>query len=367
MRTRGRTAVTVPVATVAGMTTHAPEFKLDRPGALIAALPAILGFTPHDSLVLVSLDRGQIGAVLRIDLGDDLMDGLGGLVDVAAAAHPDAAIAVIVDPEGALCAACTDSHRQLCARLDRELDNHGITLLAAHLVDRVEAGGRWQCVDGCGSRGQVEDPESSPVTAAAVFDGRRLYGCREDLQAVIAVADTARTARVAEAVAALRAGTMGGTPDDRARRAVEDVLAATAQVAAGENLTDAEIAVVALGLTDLRVRDTVYALAVGECAEAAETVWALLSRVLPESLRAEALVQLAFSAYVRGDGPLAGLSLEAAQRIDPTHRMAALLDSALQHGMRPEQIRALAITSYRLADELGVVLPGLREIGRRAG
>ena len=35
-----------------------------------------------------------------------------------------------------------------------------------------------------------------------------------------------------------------------------------------------------------------------------------------------ALVLLAFSAYARGDGPLAGVSLEEALRCDATHRMA---------------------------------------------
>jgi hypothetical protein len=378
---RRSSPLTVLVASVSGMTSHHadsdrpefdhhPGFDLNRPGALIAALPAILGFTPLNSLVLVSVERGQVGAVLRVDLGDDLIDGLENLVSVAAAARPDAAIAVIVDAEGALCPSCGDEHRRLCAALSDELGMHGIPLWAAHLVDRVAAGGRWHCVDGCGSRGRVDDPESSPVTVAAVLDGRRLYGRREDLQAVIAVEDIGRSQRIAEAVAALRAGASGQAPADpaaRARRAVEDTVAATARVASGADLTDAEIAVVAHGLADLQVRDTLYALAAGEYAGAAETMWATLARVLPESLRVEALVQLAFSAYVRGDGPLAGMSLEAALQLDAAHRMAAMLDTALQGGMRPEQIRELAHTSYRLADQLGVVLPQRQTFGQRAG
>ena len=59
---------------------------------------------------------------------------------------------------------------------------------------------------------------------------------------------------------------------------------------------------------------------------------------------------LAFSAYARGDGPLAGVSLEAALRCEPEHRMAGMLDTALQSGLRPEQIRELAVTGYRLAE-----------------
>jgi hypothetical protein len=96
-------------------------------------------------------------------------------------------------------------------------------------------------------------------------------------------------------------------------------------------------------------------------------VWALLARTLPEPWRAEALVLLAFSAYARGDGPLAGVSLDAALRCAPEHRMAGMLDQALQSGMRPEQIRELGLTGYRLAKQLGVELPPRQSFGRRAG
>ncbi|MGB3483941.1 MAG: DUF4192 domain-containing protein [Mycobacterium sp.] len=357
------------------MTSHhldfgSADFDLNEPAALIAAIPAILGFTPEDSLVLVTVDRGQIGAVLRVDLDNELSDNLGELVSAAAAARPDAVIAVIVDAAGARCPMCIEGHQRLAAALATEVGGRDIPLVAAHLVDRVAAGGQWHCVDGCGARGRVNDPECSPVAVAAVLDGRRLYGRRSDLQAVIAVDDGPRSQRVAEAVAALQAGEPEAAAADttsRARRAVQDTLAATARIAAGAELTDAEIAVVGFGMADLRVRDTLYGLAVGAAADAAEALWAALARVLPEQWRVEALVQLAFSAYARGDGPLAGVSLEAALRIDPVHRMAGMLDTALQAGMRPEQIRDLAVTAYRLADELGVVLPAREEVGRRAG
>ena len=56
----------------------------------------------------------------------------------------------------------------------------------------------------------------------------------------------------------------------------------------------------------------------------------------------------------------------AALRGDPKHRMAGMLDTALQSGMRPEQIRELAGTGYRLARRLGVRLPPRQAFGRRA-
>jgi hypothetical protein len=345
---------------------QSPDFHLNRPGLLIAALPAVLGFVPEKSLVLVTVDRGRMGCVMRVDLSDDLVPSLEHLAEVAAAARPDSAIAVVIDEDGANCRMCNDEHRELAGLLTTALGERGIEVLAAHVVDRVAAGGRWHCADGCGNAGTVADPFASPLAVAAVLDGRRLYARRADLLEVIAVTDPVRTGALAEVVAGRKLEPFD-RPDEAARADIEAGIAAAARVADGDELGDHELARLAWALTDLRVRDTLYALAVGENAAQAESLWALLSRTLPEPWRVEALVQLAFSAYTRGDGPLAGVSLEAALHIDPTHRMAGMLDTALQSGLRPEKIRDLAGTSFRLADRLRVQLPPMREFGRRAG
>ncbi|HEX4586638.1 MAG TPA: DUF4192 domain-containing protein [Mycobacterium sp.] len=343
-----------------------PDFRLNRPGVLIAALPAVLGFVPEKSLVLVTVDRGEMGCVMRVDLSDELVHSLDHVADVAAAARPDSAIAVVIDEDGANCRMCNDEHRELAGLLTTALAERGIELLAAHVVDRVAAGGRWHCADGCGNAGVVDDPSASPLAVAAVLDGRRLYTRRAELQEVIEVIDPARTDVLAEVIGA-RKPDAAERPDDAARAEIEGAIAAAARVADAEELGDDELARLAWALTDLRVRDTLYALAVGENAGQAESLWGVLARSLPEPWRVEALVLLAFSAYARGDGPLAGVSLEAALRGDPTHRMAGMLDTALQSGLRPEKIRDLAITGYRLADRLGVQLPPIRKFGRRAG
>jgi hypothetical protein len=208
------------------------------------------------------------------------------------------------------------------------------------------------------------------MAAAAVLDGRRLYSRRADLQAVIAVADPVRTAGLRGAFkAATDAATVDADqrPDADARADVEHAMAAAAGAVEGRCPSDADLARLAYGLTDPRVRDTLYALAVGRDAASAESLWVLLARTLPEPWRAEPLVLLAFSTYARGDGPLAGVSLEAALRCNPGHRMARMLDQALQSGMRPEQIRELGLTGYRLAKQLGVKLPPRQSFGRRAG
>ncbi|KAA8960455.1 DUF4192 domain-containing protein [Mycobacterium sp.] len=352
------------------MTTAGSDFDLNRPGALIAALPAVLGFVPEKSLIVVSIGGGELGAVLRVDLSPELTERVGQLAAVAATAEPQAALAVIVDADGAVCPVCNDEYRQLCASLSQELSQRDIVLWAAHVVDRVAAGGRWHCVDGCGSAGIVDDPSASPLAMAAVLDGRRLYARRADLQAVIAVDERSESTELAAALeqrAAARAVAHRTDPDGARRRDVENAMAAAARLADGQPLGDAELAALGCALADVHVRDTLYALAVGENAAEAESLWGLLARRLPAPWRVEPLVLLAFSAYARGDGPLAGVSLAAALCCEPAHRMAAMLDTALQSGLRPEHIRDLAVTGYRLAERLGVRLPPRRMFGQRAG
>jgi uncharacterized protein YbjQ (UPF0145 family) len=117
------------------MTFQNPEFRFDRPGALIAALPAVLGFVPEKSLVLVSLEDGRMGAVMRADLAADLTDNIDRLAEIAATSGADSVVAVIVDADGALCPMCNVDHRQLCDALTDALAEHAVGLSADCIVD----------------------------------------------------------------------------------------------------------------------------------------------------------------------------------------------------------------------------------------
>ena len=261
------------------MTTSQSDFQLNRPGALIAALPAVLGFVPEKSLVLVTVDHGEMGCVMRVDLSPELFGSVGHVAEVAAAARPDAAIAVVVDAEGAGCRLCNDEYRGLAETLRGRLAEHGIGLLDFHVVDRVASGGRWHCLDASGSSGLIDDPSASPLAVAAVLDGRRLYARRDELQQVIQVTDAAASAALARVIRD-RADV-----DVDAARDIEDAMAAAAQVSAGEELPESVVARLACALTDPQVRDTLYALAVGDEAAQAEALWAT---ALPNASRAVA-------------------------------------------------------------------------------
>ena len=254
---------------------------------------------------------------------------------VAARAGGDGAVAVVVSADYAVCPADVG---QLIDALAVELRRCDTELVATYVVDRIAAGARWYCGDGCGAAGVLSDPATSLLADWAVLAGRRLYSSRDELTALVA----ADSDRAAELLPLLN---RAGAPDRRS--AVRAALTAARRLARGAALSDRELAAVGASLTDPRVRDRLFTAAASNRAAEAEALWTLLARVLPEPWRAEALVLLAVSAYVRGDGSLAGTAVLAALADDAEHPMAGMLDTALQDAVRPEEIRELLVPAGR--------------------
>ena len=167
-------------------------------------------------------------------------------------------------------------------RAGRRAAAHGIELWAAHVVDRVAAGGRWHCADGCGAAGAVDDPSSSPLAVAAVLDGRRLYARRAELQASHRRRRPERAAALARSIEQ-RVRTRADaarTPARAPRRRARDGRGRTRRRGAARHRRRAGPAGVRADRS--AVRDTLYALAVGATRRPAEALWALLARTLPD-------------------------------------------------------------------------------------
>lgn len=360
--------------------------RLTDPGDLIAAVPAMLGFLPARSLIVLSLasDAGggrdgarsaTVGAVMRHDLilppGEDdpvpaamrdVFDRCGALCDREGA---DAVLVVLVDdrldhPDAPAVAAACRLLDDFAVRLDRR----GVRIAGAHAVSEVACGRTWFALVG-GARGTVPDPQASPVAAARVFEGGAIRRSRAELADLLTplpmpgrmqVADHIDEAIDARDLAYELAVRAGGR--DRAdRQELEAVLAHIARHDDGAELLAPELAELAVLLSNSTVRDAVMALAAGAEADTAERLWVTLTRRLPDPERAEAAALVGYSAYVRGDGPLAGVALGVALESNPRHRLADLLDQALQAGLRPHTVRGLADTGYEIAARLGVRMP----------
>ncbi|MEW2484518.1 DUF4192 domain-containing protein [Mycobacterium sp. NPDC049093] len=303
-------------------------------GGIVRNIVGVLGFAPVESLVLVLVRDGALDTVMRVDLRD--ATGAGGaarLAELVAHQDADGAVAVIVSEEAAMCPPCGEHLRALIGDVASELQKRGFPLLDAVIVDRIAAGGRWSCLDGSAIGGVVDDPSSSVVAAAAVADGRRMFASRDELVQFLAV-DAERVAAVAPLVGE------GGPVDDVAV-SVRAAVGVMRRMAGGEAVPDAALAEVGTSLADVRVRDALMHVGDAEATASAESLWTVLARALPAPLRAEALTLLGFSCYRRGEGVLAGAALGAALADTPGHRLAGMLDTALQSGMRPEELSVL--------------------------
>ncbi|EHB48648.1 hypothetical protein MycrhDRAFT_5489 [Mycolicibacterium rhodesiae JS60] len=315
--------------------------NLTSPSALIRELPAVLGFRPEQSLIVVVISNGALKTVLRVDL-DDALATLGQLAEVTAGQEPDGVIAVIVD-------AHDGNHNALIDALDAALNDRSVMLIGAHVVDAIAEGGRWHCPDRCGVGGVLDDPAASVMAAAAVTNGRRLYSTRAELQAILEP-DTAAAAALAEVVLDVPAATDPPT-------AVEAVIAA-ARAYPATGMPDTESVARIIGAMRAKhIRDMLFALALTADAAVTEALFIALARVLPPPWRADAAAVVGFLAYSRGDGPLAGIATGVALRDDPQHVLAGLLDAHLRCGTQPTDVRQLAEVAHRLAEEAGVALP----------
>lgn len=309
---------------------------IDSLGSLVEAVAPMLGFAPQESVVVVAVRNGSAECAMRLDLSQARQDGMvDHLAQLAMRQGAEAAAVVIISDEGALCPVCGEAFAELARDLAVALDRHGGRLLDAVVVDRMARGGRWHCVDRCGHEGVLDDPSVSAAAAAMVVAGRRMYPDREALTSVVA-RDGTRAAAVAPLLGS------GSREVECVAVAVRSVLGVMRRLAGGEALADADLAGVGAVLIDMRVRDTLFTVADDpDEAAAAEGLWVLLARVLPQPFRAEALVLVAVSAYLRGDGTLAGIAVDAALDEEPTHRLSALLDKALQNGVTPAEIRSV--------------------------
>ena len=154
---------------------------------------------------------------------------------------------------------------------------------------------------------------------------------------------------------------------DRGHSHTDDLTAVLSYVARAPydtELDPVDLARIAVAIRSVQVRDALLALTLGDDAGYVEEFWAMVCRVLPRRDRAVAATLLAFSAYTRGDGPMARIAIDAALEADEKYSLARLLDRSLSAGAGPELLREVAESGFACARDCGVRLPG-DPFGRR--
>ncbi len=319
----------------------AGRIRLSDPAELIAAVPHLLGFHPHDSVVLLALHGKRLGLTLRADLVDNVQAPLLAeqlLAPIARQRPTGVALVVIggdLTPDGDL------PHRALVDVLDDMLASAGLPLVHAAWTAQTVRGAPWRCYDDPLCAGTVSDPAASPLAAATVAAGAVTFSSREEMAALLDGEDPAALQRRAVLLDAADADHPMSSGLIARRFALLDELyraAATDEVVLSDNM----VADVASALCDHRVRDACLPWCSGPGAVAAERLWLALVRATPAPERAEPAALLALVAYLRGDGALAGVALDAALHACPQHSLSGLLRAALDGGLPPEVLRTVA-------------------------
>ena len=328
-----------------------PVARLRDPGELLAALPYLIGFHPRDSLLFIAFGGSsgrRIELTQRVDLpvAVDAPAVSGALAANTLRVSP-AGVAVVVvggDPgaAGGVPFGGPPPLRELADAAAAALVSCEVAVQSRTWAAGTGAGAAWACYDECGCRGAVPEAGTTPFAATAVAAGLVAHTDRAELEGLVAPTTPGRLRRRARMLTRAVEVETTDTGGDAAAAGHALVGSALADAAGGRlQLDDGRVVALALALSDLEVRDTALARCAAPQAglDGAEHLWAALAREMPDPEAAEPAALLAACALLRGDGALAGIALDRAERAWPGHRLTGLLRAVWAAGIPPERVR----------------------------
>ncbi|WP_159944582.1 MULTISPECIES: DUF4192 domain-containing protein [unclassified Nocardiopsis] len=327
----------------------AAALTLTNPTDVIATLPYLVGEPPDPGLVVLAV-RGRgvrsafCGHLDRLEEADRPLDRAVAPVEAAAAEQCTSVMVVAYGPPPRV---TPYVDRILAAARERSL-----TVIDAL---RVTGGRYWSYTcrrpDCCPPEGTAVNVDSSPVPASAVLRGivpvEPLHATASEAERVRAVLEPVDgpdrvamddAARRVEAYARrlLEQGMRGALTD----RGLTAALAALRAEREGRGGADPEeMAWLGVYLTQIRVRDEMWARITARSAPLHQELWGRLTRHLPPHQRAAPASLLAVAAWQRGDERLAAAALDTALTADPGYSMALLMSRALTWGLPVERWR----------------------------
>ncbi|MEP9365459.1 DUF4192 domain-containing protein [Nocardioides sp. CN2-186] len=305
------------------MTTQSTTMTARTPEDVLAVVPVVLGFEPHDSLVMLTFGADPPFHA-RVDLPNS-RDEVADLVEsLLAPARQHRARQVFLIGYGA-----GDSLAERCVRAGwHAFERAGIAVIDGLRTD----GRRWFAVPGrrgVPAHGVPYDLAAHPFAAQAVYDGRVVHDSRDDLRAMIAP-DPAQVGRVVAAVAELT----GDPPPILTEGSWVRELVVRCTTT-GTSPDDHQVARLLRGLLEIRVRDAAWSPLRRDCAREHVAFWVDVVRRAPEPLVAAPAALLAFAAWQSGEGALAWCAVDRSTDADPDYSLACLVAQALVDAVPP--------------------------------
>lgn len=293
----------------------APTLTLNArsPEDVLALVPVVLGFAPHESVVMLTFGAGPPfhARVTLPTAARELRDVVAQLLAPVLRHGVRQVLFVLYTADARLA-------RRAVRALAEEFDGAGVGVLPSLRAD----GERWWPADRVGGPGVPYDLTAHPFSARAVLEGRVLLGSREELRASVA----AQPDLVAGVVAAL-AGPAGDPPD---AAWVGDT------VRAGARPSDLAVARLLRALLDPHLRDAAWEGLTRESAREHVAFWVDVVRRSPDPLVAGPAALLGLAAWQAGNGALAWCALDRCTDAEPDHPLAALIARVLEEAVPPE-------------------------------
>ncbi|SFC02025.1 protein of unknown function [Nocardioides terrae] len=321
------------------MTTYTARSAED----VLALVPVVLGFEPHESIVMLTFGGSQ-PLHARVDLPEP--------EDVQACVS--ALLAPAVRHRVAQVVLALFSGRDRVVRLTAGALSRRFRVAGIHVIDVIQVhDGRWFAPlgrSGVPVDGVRYDVSDHPFRAQAVLDGKVTVGSRDEVaeriradgEAVAAVEDALGElweqlppdlqvafddADAPETALALLGRVRPDGPELRA------VLAR--HLVAGTVPDDEEAARILLAVYNGEIRDHAWVGMRREDAVHHVRLWTDLLRRAPDGLVAGAAGVLAFAAWMHGDGALAWCAVDRCLDEAPDHGLGRLVADALERAVPP--------------------------------
>jgi hypothetical protein len=322
-----------------------PEIIISGPDSIVAGLPFIIGFTPHDSVVVMWLRESCVRLTMRVDLPPDEGVHSAWLDSVMAhrADHDEAIVCVLSSPDMGV----RDSAGALIARdLVVALRDR---MLQAHCQVReclLILGDRWwtypfaEQAGGPADGAVVDRGIADEIAARFAFAGVARLPDRAAVLAICA-ADPARQSALLPLVQQARQArdSLIRASGESAREAWRDMsIALILDWLRSPEPSSARHAEILVALCDVRVRDTALwgiAQARDQDSPRAFDRAAEALRGAPPGVIAPVGSVTAVLAWLMGDGVRATAALDRVRQADPDYPLAELLRRSLAAGLSP--------------------------------